>query len=136
MVQKAGQNRTYQRIDSAHHHAPPVETQANAMRSPALNVKLAALAAHQPCDVEAHPEWLSLHSDDLIERLQAWAADLDAREVQLNHRAAMQDQRERQFRMTQQGIAAELKEKQLAAEKRESELRRKARQLAFETNCR
>jgi len=114
-----GQSRMYQRIDTAHHDASFVNNQSNVA---------------PPCDGAAHSDWLSLHSDDLIERLQAWGADLDAREAELNHRAAMQDQRERQFRMTQQAIIASLKEKQLAAETTENELRRKARQLAFETS--
>ncbi|TWU56244.1 hypothetical protein [Rubripirellula reticaptiva] len=91
-------------------------------------------AAPQPIDFEqsdANQEWLKLQATDLIDRLQAWAADLDAREAQLNVRASVQDHRERQFRMVQQDAVTELAEQKRSAERLRTELQSQARRMAF-----
>lgn len=75
--------------------------------------------------------WLRMHATDLVDHLQAWSADLDARESQINLRASMQDHRERQFRLMQQDAAAELAERQRAIDRLRSEIQAQARRLAF-----
>ncbi|TWT76341.1 hypothetical protein CA13_68350 [Planctomycetes bacterium CA13] len=77
---------------------------------------------------------LKLHGEELIERLQNWAADLDAREATLNSRAALQEHRERQFRVQQQSTLAELAEQARAAKRAEVAIRHRARQMAFEVD--
>ncbi|QDT02971.1 hypothetical protein K227x_13500 [Rubripirellula lacrimiformis] len=78
-----------------------------------------------------HQRWLRLHASDLIDRLQTWSADLDAREAQLNVRDSLQDHRERQFRLLQQDAAAELSEQQRAIDRIRSEINAQARRMAF-----
>jgi hypothetical protein len=79
-----------------------------------------------------HPdEWLQIHAAELIDRLQHWASDLDARESQLNARFAVQDHRERQFRMKQQDIAAEMCEQQRAIERFHREIQIRAERLVI-----
>lgn len=74
---------------------------------------------------------LKLQAADLIERLQVWSSDLDGRESQINSRAALQDHRERQFRLWAQSRRADLEESIRAAEERAEELREAARRLAI-----
>jgi predicted DNA binding CopG/RHH family protein len=76
-------------------------------------------------------QWLRLHATDLIDHLQSWSADLDARESQINLRASMQDHRERQFRLLQQDASAEMAEQQRAIDRLRSEIQTQARRLAF-----
>lgn len=76
--------------------------------------------------------WLRLHATDLIGHLQTWAADLDARESQINFRSSLQDHRERQFRLLQQDASAEMAEQQRAIDRLRSEIQAQARRLAFE----
>ncbi len=76
--------------------------------------------------------WLHLEAVDLIAKLQQWEAELDAREAQLNVRSAIEEHRERQFRVEQQSAIADLAEQSRAMERIEAELRSRARRLAFE----
>lgn len=78
-------------------------------------------------------EWLRLHATDLIDRLQTWASDLDAREAQLNSRTSIQEHRERQFRLRQQDLATELAEQQRSIDRLRQEIEAQARRLAFQT---
>lgn len=78
--------------------------------------------------------WLGLQSTDLIRRLQHWSDELGAREAQLNVRASLQDNRERQFRLQQQDAAASLAEQQRSIERLRAELESQARRLAFRDN--
>ncbi|MGB7325702.1 MAG: hypothetical protein WBD31_12580 [Rubripirellula sp.] len=80
---------------------------------------------------DSNQDWLKLQATDLIDRLQAWAADLDAREAQLNVRASVQDHRERTFRMVQQDAVTELAEQKRAADRLRAELQSQARRIAF-----
>lgn len=82
-------------------------------------------------DFAACESLLKLHAADLIERLQAWARDLDARESQINMRSALQDHRERQFRLWAQSHRADLEESVRAHEQRDKDLRDSARRLAI-----
>jgi hypothetical protein len=75
--------------------------------------------------------WLELHAAELVDQLQAWASDLDAREAQLNARASLQDLRERQFRLQQQDLATELAEQRRSIERLRAETEAHARRLAF-----
>ncbi len=75
--------------------------------------------------------WLALHADDLIDRMQAWASKLDSRESQLNLYSALQDQRERQFRMKQQDILAQLSEQQRSVDRLRERMEAQARRLTF-----
>ncbi len=77
-------------------------------------------------------DWLRLQARDLIERLQRWSADLDARQAQLNAAMAQQDVRERQFRIRQQESAAELDRQQEAIDALRIQLSAQARRLAFQ----
>ena len=74
---------------------------------------------------------LRLHTADLIAKLQAWGAELDAREARLNVRAAQQDLRERQFRFVRQSWLGELAEQRRSIERLQSEVQRQSH-LAFE----
>ena len=76
--------------------------------------------------------WLRLHATDLIDRLSHWAADLDAREAQLNARLAKQESRERQFRLHQQVAQMELDEQQRAIDRLRKKIQDHARRLAFQ----
>jgi hypothetical protein len=77
-------------------------------------------------------EWLRLHAGELVDRLQAWASDLDSREAQLNARTSLQDHRERRFRLQQQDAATELAEQQRSIERLRREIEAQARRLAFQ----
>ena len=77
--------------------------------------------------------WLALHATDLIERIQTWALDLDSRELQINIRAAQQDQRERKFRLQQQYAIASLQEQQSEINRLRERMQSQARRLAFES---
>lgn len=79
-------------------------------------------------------DWLRLHASELLDRLQSWASDLDAREAQLNARLSVQDHRERRFRLIQQDIAAELAEQRRSIERLREENLAQARRLAFQTD--
>lgn len=84
-----------------------------------------------PIHVARRQDWLRLHGTDLVDRLQAWATDLDAREAQLNARSSLQDHRERRFRLHQQDVATELAEQQRSIGRLRNELEAQARRLAF-----
>jgi hypothetical protein len=79
-------------------------------------------------------EWLRLHATDLIDRLRAWASDLDAREAQLNSRTSIQEHRERCFRLRQQDLATEFAEQQRSMERLRQEIEAQARRLAFQND--
>jgi hypothetical protein len=55
-------------------------------------------------------DWLSLHAVDLIRRIQDWADELSARELQLTTRMSQQLQRERRFRALCETTAAQAEE--------------------------
>ena len=78
--------------------------------------------------------WLGLQAADLISRLQGWADELDAREARLNVQASLQDSRERQFRLRQQDILADLAEQRRSIERLRIEMEAQARRLAFRDN--
>ena len=80
---------------------------------------------------DRHEAWLELHAPDLISQLQALSAELDAREAQLNVRASLQDNRERQFRLRQQDALTQQAEQQRAIERLHREVETLARRLAF-----
>lgn len=84
-------------------------------------------------NVETSDVLLNLHAIDLVDRLQSWAADLDAREAQLNSRTSLQDHRERQFRLAQQDAETELAEQQRAIERLRREVEAQARRIAFQS---
>ncbi len=85
-------------------------------------------------EIPLQDEWLRLHAIDLIDRLQAWASDLDAREAQLNSRTSIQEHRERGFRLRQQDLATELAEQQRSIERLRHEIEAQARRLAFQND--
>lgn len=77
------------------------------------------------------PSWLTLHADDLIERLQQWERELTAKEAQLNTRSSQQDQRERVFRLQAQNEQAEHREQVRAIERMRQQVEAQARRMAF-----
>lgn len=79
-------------------------------------------------------DWLRLHAADLISRLQHWAADLDAREAQLNARTSIQEHRERRFRLRQQDISTEMAEQQRSIARLHRDLEAQVRRRAAENN--
>jgi hypothetical protein len=90
-------------------------------------------ATSAPAESLSKPhDWLRLHAGELVDRLQAWATDLDAREAQLNARTSLQDHRERRFRLQQQDAATELAEQQRSIERLRVEIETQARRLAFQ----
>ena len=74
---------------------------------------------------------LALHGEDLIHHLQSWAAELDAREAQINARASLQDHRERQFRIQQRDTETDLAERQRQVDRIRETAAAQARRLAF-----
>lgn len=78
-----------------------------------------------------HDSLLRLHAADLINRLQGWAEELDAREARLNGQAAQQDLRERQFRTVRQSSLADLREQRRAIERLREALEEPSRQGAI-----
>jgi hypothetical protein len=85
-------------------------------------------------DLASKEDWLRLHATDLLDRLQTWASDLDAREAQLNARLSVQDHRERRFRIHQHDVATELAEQQRSIERLRAENKAQARRLAFQSD--
>jgi hypothetical protein len=107
---------------------PPSHPPANAA---AIGWGQRPTLAAEPEFAGTRDQWLQLHADDLVERMQRWAADLDAREAQLNARASLQDHRERRARLEQQELANELAEQERSIERLRKELEAQARRLAF-----
>ena len=82
-------------------------------------------------DLATPEDWLPLHATELVDRIQAWASDLDDREAQLNARSSLQDLRERKFRLHQQDVAIELAEQKRSIDRLRREIEAQARRLAF-----
>jgi hypothetical protein len=70
---------------------------------------------------------LSCHAEDLVDRLQHWQAELDAREAQLNARDALFDLQVRQFRLWEQQQRAQAAETVRAATSSNEELKQALR---------
>lgn len=119
--------------DSVRVAAPPAASASAA--TPSFLFDPPPGAANDPPPVDENSAdgdaWLRMHATDLVDHLQAWSADLDARESQINLRASMQDHRERQFRLLQQDAIAEMAEQQRAIDRLRSEIQTQARRLAF-----
>ena len=81
---------------------------------------------------EQRDHWLRLHASDLIDQLQRWSLDLDARQAQLNSASASHDLRERQIRIRQQAIDDGLQQQQLELDEITREVKAQARRLAFQ----
>lgn len=98
-----GRQSAVQRVDRPHEAAwqspPPLREPLRAAETPPAG------------------NWLRWHAEDLIEQLQRWAEDLEARQAQINAISAAQDQRERQLRVRQSDVAAEVAEQQRAIER-------------------
>lgn len=88
-------------------------------------------SAAKPFELPLQDDLVHFHASDLIDRLQGWAADLDAREAQLNARSSLQDHRERRFRLNQQDASTEIAEQQRSIERLREEVEAQARRLAF-----
>ncbi len=86
--------------------------------------------------VTGREDWLRLHACELVDRLQSWADDLDAREAKLNARSSLQDLRERRFRLEQQNAETELAEQQRSTDRLRREVEADARRLAFRCDSR
>lgn len=114
------------RVDAAH------DVAADANDAAAVSVKHPTAKLQTNAETSPREQWLGLQAADLIERLQAWESDLDAREAQLNSRAALQEHRERQFRLEQQAASTDLAEQTRAAQRLHADLKAQARRLAFE----
>ena len=72
---------------------------------------------------------LMLHSSDLIDQLQRWLTDLDARETQLNTRDALLDARQRQLRTWEKSQTLEINESRRSADRIEQEARDRLRRI-------
>ncbi|WP_164100980.1 hypothetical protein [Candidatus Laterigemmans baculatus] len=122
------------RFDPPHPHldAPAFLPQQAAGPPPALAaLPTAVVDETREAEMATRESLLHLQAADLIERLQLWSSDLDARESQLNARLALQDHRERQFRLWAQSRRADLEASIRAADERAGELREAARRLAI-----
>ncbi|WP_372723396.1 hypothetical protein [Novipirellula sp.] len=118
------------RVDAAHDVAAEATGTSAVSVSPSVkhpNAKPQIISETSPQE-----QWLGLQAADLIERLQAWESDLDAREAQLNSRAALQEHRERQFRLERQAASTDLAEQTRAVQRLHADLKAQARRLAFE----
>jgi hypothetical protein len=118
------------RIDTGH-SLPAVKSPQPEPMPPTLDKANPRLVGSQD-DSNRHHSWLQLHATELIERLQSWSADLDAREAQLNARTALLEHRERQLRLEQQNSRLEVEELTQSLEREVAEIRAAARRLAFE----
>ncbi|EMI16949.1 hypothetical protein RMSM_06123 [Rhodopirellula maiorica SM1] len=114
------------RVDSAH------DVAAESNDASAVSLKHPNTSSSTPPGPPLAEQWLGLQAADLIERLQRWESDLDAREAQLNARAAIQEHRERQFRLERQAATIDLAEQTRAAQRLHADLKTQARRLAFE----
>ncbi len=126
-----------QRIDPP---SPAIPSPVSQRRGSRGNSVAAAIGQHTPPPLSAPPDrsigpaedaWLQLHAEELIGRLQGWAAELDAREAQLNARISRQESRERQFRLQQQDALTDQAEQQRSIERLKRQLELQVRQLAF-----
>lgn len=104
----------HQRIDRPHavnngHLQPPLRETADP-RLPSYEQFSAAESIKE--SVDSGPlHLLDAHAAELIDRLQDWQAELDAREAQLNARVALLELQERQFRLWEQQQRAQASEK-------------------------
>ncbi len=73
------------------------------------------------------------HADDLIEFLQHWSEELDMRSARLNADIATHERRERAFRLWMQNQRIECEQLHQSCQQTDSELKSKARRLAFES---
>lgn len=120
------------RIDPTHHFPPlgrktvppaPVSPEATAL--PAASVPVPSKASEDTiADDNPHHDsqeladkLLQSHAADLIAELQQWQRRLELQEAELNVRAAMQDQRERNFRVWELSQRADLSELQASAQR-------------------
>ena len=76
--------------------------------------------------------WLTLHCQELIDRLQTWSDHLDTRESSLNAREAELDHRWRQFRTQQRESEKMLQEQEQRLAKIRQQIEVHARRLAFD----
>jgi len=89
------------------------------------------MPAGEPLPPIDRHNWLALHADELITRLQTWADQLDAREAQLNAREALLENRERTARLRQQDTLNSQTEQRRSIARIRHELESQARRLAF-----
>ncbi len=123
------------RIDTGHFlaAAKPAECESAPTQEPAPTQNAVTSRRTDRDDETSYQQsWLHLHCVELIEKLQDWSADLDAREAQLNSRTALLEHRERQVRLEQQSSRLDLDELKHSLQQEIDELRAAARRLAFE----
>ncbi len=84
-------------------------------------------------ETQTSQQMLRLHAAALIQRLQAWANDLDAREANLNARAAIQEHGERSFRLKRQSFEIDMAEQERRIQRLKERIEQHARRLAFAT---
>ena len=115
-----------QRIDPPHQPPPGVEPSGEQPPGAGAESPAEHLTDLQQADwgdvVVADDELLRLHAADLIAELRAWIGDIDARESQLNARAALQDLRERQFRAWEHSQRRQWEEAQRQSQRQHDEL--------------
>ncbi len=113
--EQAAANRRIRRIDRSHsaelmgpppdevfsQDAPPMDarTRDGGSRDEVSGKPPAGDGGPGPDRQARREQWLRLHASDLIDRLQAWSLDLDAREAQLDARLAAQRHSEHRARM-------------------------------------
>ncbi|MEM9585993.1 MAG: hypothetical protein AAGA03_01825 [Planctomycetota bacterium] len=85
-----------------------------------------------PNDPPDRQEWLQLHAEELITKLQTWAGELREREANLQVLFARQESRERKFRMQAQAWEAEMIDRQRSIDALRNRMQEQARRLAFE----
>src|SRR6056297_382609 len=137
-----------QRIDHAHRqHAPrrpagrpvkspPPENGYPQQGSPQLDGGLYGGSAAPPIGSEATDRrlpdlLLKRHAEDLVENLQSWASTLDRREAELNAVLALQENRERSFRVWAQSQRQQIEELERETKRLKAELLQQARRLAI-----
>jgi len=81
-------------------------------------------------DASLADELLSLHAGQIIQQLQQWSAELDAREAELNARAAILANQERRIRTRLRSQRADLEERLRATKRKETELADRLHRIA------
>ncbi|QEG38614.1 hypothetical protein [Roseimaritima ulvae] len=117
------------RIDPPHHGGQRPQSDDNTLPTATAAPSGPATAAQTNDD--AGSSLLHAHAEDLVHNLQTWAELLDRRESELHAAMALQENRERSFRLWSQSQQQQLQQLEREALRLREELKQQARRLAL-----